>query len=115
MNRFYSDEFKLKVVTDYYESPLGVRTISRKYNLPGKNYINAWEKQLISKGLLPEGSTKPNKTVGRSPEAIAYQDSRTEREKLYEQEIIKLKAEIDYFESLDHIKPFISKKKGKLD
>ena len=111
MNRFYSDEFKLKVIMDYYESPLGLRTISRKYNLPAKNYINNWEKQLIRKGLLPEGSTKPNKSVGRSPNTIAYNDSRTEKEKHYEYEISKLKAEIDYLESLDHIKPYIAKKK----
>ncbi len=115
MNRFYSDDFKLKVVLDYYESPLGVRTISRKYNLPAKNYVNNWEKQLIRKGLLPEGSTKPNKSVGRSPDTIAHKDSRTEREKQYEHEISKLKAEIGYFESLDHIKPFITKKNEKSD
>ena len=53
----YPDDFKLLVVEDYYNSPLGVRAISLKYNLPRKNYINSWEKQLIAKGLLPEGST----------------------------------------------------------
>ena len=29
----YSDAFKLEVVRDYYNSPLGVRSIALKYNL----------------------------------------------------------------------------------
>jgi len=86
MKRFYPDEYKLKVLKDYYESPLGVRAIALKYNLPSKNYINNWEQQLIDKGLLPKGSTKPNKTVGRSKEAIAKKDNRTERETYFEKE-----------------------------
>jgi len=63
MNAKYSDEFKMKVVQDYYSSPLGLRTIALKYNLLSKNYIINWEKYLIKKGLIPPGSTKPNKTV----------------------------------------------------
>src|SRR6056297_1286130 len=69
----YSDAFKLEVVRDYYNSPLGVRSIALKYNLPSKNYINNWEKYLIKKGLLPPGSTKPNKTPGRTSETILTQ------------------------------------------
>ena len=111
MKTKYPDDFKLLVVKDYYSSPLGVRAIALKYNLPSKNYINNWEKQLIAKGLLPEGSTKPVKAAGRSKEAIARGDGRTEREIYYEKEIVKLKARIDYLESLEHLKPFIGKKK----
>lgn len=40
IKRKYTDEFKLKVVKDYYSSTLGVRSIALKYNLPSKNYIN---------------------------------------------------------------------------
>src|SRR6056297_4178203 len=94
----YSDAFKLEVVRDYYNSPLGVRSIALKYNLPSKNYINNWEKYLIKKELLPPGSTKPNKTPGRTSETILRADDRTEREKRYEQEIRELK-------------PFVKKKR----
>jgi len=111
----YPDDFKLLVVEDYYNSPLGVRAIALKYNLPSKNYINNWEKQLIAKGLLPEGSTKPVKAVGRSKEAIARKDSRTKREIYYEKEINRLKARVDYLESLENLKPFVSKKKEESD
>jgi len=115
IKRKYTDEFKLKVVKDYYSSTLGVRSIALKYNLPSKNYINDWEKYLISKGLLPVGSTKPQKTAGRSKESVTREDTRTEREKQYENEITELRARLNYFESLDHIKPFLTKKNGKSD
>ena len=111
MGKHYSTDFKLEVIRDYYNSPLGVRAIASKYNLPTKNYINNWEKQLIKKGLLPEGSTKPFKTSGRSPDSVVQQDPRTEREKRYEQEIARLQAQVDYFESLERMKPFYVKKK----
>lgn len=110
MQTKYSDAFKLLVVKDYYASTLGVRSIALKYNLPSKNYINAWEKELIAKGLLPENSTKPNKAVGRSKESVTREDTRTEREIHYEHEIVRLKARVDYLESLEHLKPFVSKK-----
>lgn len=113
MQTKYADEFKLLVVKDYYSSTLGVRSIALKYNLPSKNYINNWEKELIAKGLLSEGSTKPNKAVGRSKESVTREDARTEREIHYENEITRLKARVDYLESLEHLQPFVSKKKDK--
>lgn len=58
--RKYTDEFKLLVVQDYYESDMSVRTIARKYGLPSKNYINNWENQLKRKGLLAEDTEKSN-------------------------------------------------------
>lgn len=110
MNEKYSDKFKLKVVQDYYNSPLGVRSIALKYNLPSKNYINNWEKYLIKKGILPPGSTKPNKTVGRTSEKIVRQDDRSEREKRYEDKIRELKARVEFLESLETLKPLLKKK-----
>lgn len=115
MQKKYPDEFKLLVLEDYYTSPLGVRSIALKYNLPSKNYINKWEKELINKGLLPEGTTKPIKAVGRSKEALTRKDTRTQREVYYENEINRLKAHIDYLESLESLQPFICKKKEKSD
>jgi len=109
MKKKYSDEFKLSVINDYYNSPLGVRAIALKYNLPSKNYINNWEKQLKKKGLLLPDSTKPNKSVGRSKEPILREDTRTPREKQYEEEIQILKAKIAYYENLDRMQPFLKK------
>ena len=109
MKRKYSDEFKLSVVKDYYNSTLGVRAIASKYNLPSKNYVNNWEEQLKKKGLLPPDSTKPNKSVARSKESIMRKDTRTSREKQYEEEIEILKAKIAYYEGLESIKPFLKK------
>ena len=110
MKRKYSDEFKLEVVRAYYNSPLGVRSIAKKYNLPSKNYINNWEAQLIQKGKLPKGSTKPNKAVGRTSESIVRKDERTAREKQLEEEKRELKARIQYMESLASVKPYLKKK-----
>jgi transposase len=109
MSKKYSDNFKLQVVKDYYESRLGVRAIADKYGLPSKNYISNWERYLKRKGLLPADAEKPVKTAGRAPEAIQRADTRTEREKLYEQEIERLKARVAYYESLDWMQPFIKK------
>lgn len=111
MTKKYSDEFKLSVIEDYYSSTLGVRAIATKYNLPTKNYINAWEEQLKKKGLLPSDATKPEKTVGRTKEAIMREDTRTPREKQYEEEIQVLKAKVAYFEGLKELQPFLKKNK----
>jgi transposase-like protein len=111
MSKLYTDEFKLSVVLDYYNSPLGVRAIATKYNLPSKNYIGDWEKSLKKKGCLPEDAAKPNKAIGRSKESVMREDARTPREKQYEEEIQALKARIAYFEGLDYMQPFIKKRK----
>jgi transposase-like protein len=110
MSKLYTDEYKLSVVLDYYNSPLGVRAITQRYNLPSKNYIGIWEKSLKKKGLLSEDATKPKKSAGRSKESIMREDTRTPREKQYEEEIQTLKARISYFEGLDYMQPFIKKK-----
>jgi transposase-like protein len=110
MSKKYTDEFKLFVIQDYYNCTLGVRAIALKYNLPSKNYINSWEASLKEKGLLPSDSTKPNKSAGRSKEAVAREDTRTTREKQYEEEIQVLKARVAYFEGLEYMQPFLKKK-----
>ena len=105
----YTDEFKLHVVKDYYNGPLGIRAIASKYGLPSKNYINRWETALKKKGLLPPDATKPKKAGGRTKDAILYKDERTPREKQYEKEIQVLKAKVAYYEKLEHLQPFIKK------
>ena len=111
MAKKYSDDFKLTVVLDYYNSSLGIRMIALKYNLPSKNYIERWEKYLKKKGLLATDATKAVKSAGRAKESIAREDTRTPREKQYELEIEVLKARVAYFESLESLQPFIKKKK----
>lgn len=110
MSRKYSDEFKLSVVLDYYNSPLGVRMIASKYDLPSKNYIERWEEYLKRKGMLAPEATKEIKSVGRSKESIAREDIRTPREKQYQAEIEVLKAKVEYLESLESLQPFLKKK-----
>jgi transposase-like protein len=114
MAKRYSDEFKLTVIKDYYSSPLGVRAIALKYGLPSKNYINKWEKELIAKGLLPQGSTKPIKSAGRSPESIMRKDTRTEREKQLEEENRVLRAKVAYYEGLKSLQPYFKKTREKI-
>jgi transposase len=113
MTKRYSDEFKLSVIKDYYSSALGIRAIALKYGLPSKNYINKWEKELVAKGLLPEGSTKPNKSVARCSETIMRKDTRTEREKQLEEEIRKLKTKVAYYEGLKSLQPYLKKNERK--
>lgn len=109
MKKTYTDEFKLSVVKDYYNSNLGVRSIALKYNLPSKNYINNWEQQLIKKQLLPPNSTKPNKTTSPCKESFKPKDTRTPREKHYEEQIRILEAKIAYYENLNELRPFVKK------
>ena len=113
MKHKYTDEFKLQVIQDYYESTVGVRTIAQKYSLPSKNYVNNWEKELKQKGLLPPDATKPTKAVARTKESIVRKDHRTEREKMYEKENQELRAKVDYYESLEKLRPFVTEKKTK--
>lgn len=112
MNRKYSDEFKLSVIQNYYSSQFGVRAIAAKYNLPSKNYIEKWEKQLKKKGLLHPDATKPKKNTGRTKEKILREDTRTPREKQYEEENQALRAKVAYYESLERLQPFIKKNKS---
>ena len=88
-----------------------MRAIATKYGLPSKNYVNKWETELKKKGMLPPDATKPVKTAGRAPEAVLRNDDRTERERQYELEIEAMKAQIQYYESLDYIKQFLKKTK----
>lgn len=115
MAKKYSDQFKLSVIRDYYSGSLGVRATAARYGLPSKNYIGTWEAQLKKKGLLHPDATKPNKTAGRTKEKILREDTRTPREKQYEEEIQALEAKVAYYEKLESLQPFLKKnqKSGK--
>lgn len=108
INTRYSDEFKLQVIKEYLNTSIGCRPLAKKYNLPSKNYIHNWEKQLIKKGLLTNNDIKnaKNKTYSlNSPE------KKTAYEKQLEKENLKLKAELAYLRELKRLVDEDSKKK----
>ncbi|MFD1707009.1 helix-turn-helix domain-containing protein [Siminovitchia sediminis] len=47
----YSDEFKLKVVKEYLEGPLGYKLLAKKYGIPSKAPIERWVKSYKVFGL----------------------------------------------------------------
>lgn len=107
-NKEYSDEFKMQVVKEYLNSSLGCRTIAKKYNLPSKNYIHNWEKQLIKKGLLSseECNNSKNKTY-----SLKASEKKTPYEKYLEKENLKLRAELAYYKELKKLVNDNNKKK----
>lgn len=108
INKRYSDEFKLQVIKEYLNSSIGSRTLAKKYNLPSKNYIYNWEKQLIKKGLLKEDYIKnaKNKTY-----SLKNSEKKSAYEKQLEKENFRLKAELSYFRELKKLIDEDSKKK----
>ncbi|MED5103503.1 transposase [Niallia circulans] len=40
----YSEEFKIKIVTEYLNGNLGYKTIARKYNIPNLKPLKNWLK-----------------------------------------------------------------------
>lgn len=93
----YSDEFKLQVIQEYLNGDLGCRLLAKKYNLPSKNYIANWEKQLKKKGLLPSNSKrKYHKGSQKSLNKI----KKTPYELQLERQNLELKAELAYLKEL---------------
>ena len=108
INTRYSDEFKLQVIKEYLNSSLGCRTLAKKYNLPSKNYIHNWEKQLIKKGLLTNDELKNAKHKTYS---LNNPEKKTDYEKQLEKENFRLKAELAYLRELKKLVDEDSKKK----
>lgn len=105
----YSDEFKLQVIKDYLNSSLGCRAIAKKYNLPSKNYIDKWKKQLIKKGLLSENIENKPKVKKHTQKII---DTKTPYEKQLEKENYRLKAELAFYKEYRRLLDEDSKKKS---
>ncbi|MFD2639572.1 transposase, partial [Piscibacillus salipiscarius] len=56
----YSNDFKLKIVKEYLEGPLGYGLLAKKYEVPGKGQIRKWVdayKALGEDGLRRKRST----------------------------------------------------------
>lgn len=107
--REYSDEFKLKVVKEYLDGPLGCRSLAKKYNLPSKNYIANWKEQLIKKGLLKTEIIKKDYT--KLQKRDINKNGKTAYEKQLERENFELRAKVAYFEELERLINEESKKK----
>ena len=105
----YSDEFKLQVIKEYLNSSIGCRPLAKKYNLPSKNYIHNWEKQLIKKGLLTDDELKNSKCKTYS--LSSPDEKKTAYEKQLEKENFRLKAELAYLRELKKLVDDDSKKK----
>ena len=82
--------------------------LAKKYNLPSKNYIDAWKKQLLKKGLLSaeECNKSQIKTYSlKSPE------KKTAYEKQLEKENLRLRAELAFYKELQNLIDEDNKKK----
>lgn len=47
----YSDEFKLKIVKEYLDGPLGYKLLAKKNNKPSESNIRSWVKAYQAFGL----------------------------------------------------------------
>lgn len=104
----YSEDFKLEVVNSYFNTKLGIRLTARAFNLPSKNLVENWIKQLKKKGLIPMDKEKTiNKSSVKSNNSKEddknQTDMKTAREKQLEKENLRLKAEIDYLKKLKQL------------
>jgi len=104
----YTDKFKLEVVNSYFNTKLGVRLTARAFNLPSKNYIEIWIKQLKKKGLIPMDKektvTKSSQKIDESKDKKKTRNTKkTAKEKQLEKENLRLKAEIAYLKKLEEL------------
>ena len=100
MKCIYSQEFKLHVIRTYLESPYGIRTIAKQFDLPSKNYITNWiislkkedifsEEELL---LLQAKSTKSNGSKLTIKDVFKMSPS----EKQLAEENMRLRAEVEF-------------------
>lgn len=47
----YSEEFKVKLVTEYLYGELGYKLLAEKYNMPSKTPLENWVKSYKSQGI----------------------------------------------------------------
>lgn len=107
IKREYTQEFKLQVVREYIRSPHGIRVVSRSFGLPSKNYITRWVEEFLQTGSITEeelvaAGKKSKQNVG--PKADPYEvHTPSARERLLEQENLRLRAELDLLKKLAEI------------
>ena len=107
VKREYSQEFKLSVIQEYLRSPHGIRVVSRSYGLPSKNYITRWVQEMITVGLITKDelvAAGKKSSAGKASKKHPYQvHTPSPREKMLEQENLRLRAEIDFLKKLQEI------------
>jgi transposase-like protein len=107
IKREYTSEFKLQVIREYIKSPHGIRVVARSFGLPSKNYITRWVEEFLRDGLISEmeliaAGKKSKQNVG--PKAHPYEvHTPSARERLLEQENLRLRAELDLLKKLAEI------------
>ncbi|SDI15445.1 helix-turn-helix domain-containing protein [Alteribacillus bidgolensis] len=47
----YSEEFKIKLVTEYLNGNLGYKSLAKKYNMPSQTPIQDWIRAYKTKGI----------------------------------------------------------------
>ncbi len=108
INKRYSDEFKLQVIKEYLNTSIGCRTLAKKYNLPSKNYIDCWKKQLLKKGLLSAEQCNQSQIKTYS---LKSTEKKTAYEKQLEKENLRLKTELAFYKELQNLIDEDNKKK----
>jgi transposase-like protein len=107
IKRVYTYEFKLQVVREYIKSPHGIRVVACSFGLPSKNYITRWVEEFLQDGSITEeeltaAEKKSKQKVG--PKADPYEvHTPSARERLLEQENLRLRAELDLLKKLAQI------------
>ena len=107
IKREYSREFKFQVVQEYIRSPHGIRVVARSFGLPSKNYITRWVEDFLKDGEITKeelvaAGKKSSQNSG--PKADPYEvHTPSARERLLEQENLRLRAELDLLKKLAEI------------
>lgn len=107
IKREYSQEYKLSVIQEYLRSPHGIRVVARSFGLPSKNYITNWLKELLALGMVSEEeliAAGKKSTASRGIKSHPYEvHLLAPREKMLEQENLRLRAELDFLKKLEEI------------
>jgi transposase len=107
IKREYSQEFKLSVIREYLSSPHGIRIVSRSFGLPSKNYITRWIQELSDAGLVTEDeliAAGKKSSAGRTSKKHPYQvHTPSPKERMLEEENLRLRAENDFLKKLQEI------------
>lgn len=113
IKREYSQEFKLSVIKEYLNCPHGIRVVSRSFGLPSKNYITRRIKELSKVGLVTEEelvAAGKKSTAGKQSIKHPYQvHEPSPRERMLDQENLRLRAEIDFLKKLQEIEGWNAK------
>ena len=84
----YTDEFKLKVVTEYVETDISQEELKKKYGFGGNNCISNW--------MIKFGMKTPNESQLKLQRIMSEEKGKTQREIELEAEVRDLRESLDY-------------------